>query len=87
MTEHWSKDLLNLKVGDQIIWQGEEISTEGGPAIVSPGMKGQVISLHEGAHLDVIEGGAIPPKALVQFASGMSLLVDKGMRWKKVSKG
>ena len=27
-------------------------------------MKGKVISLHEGAHLDVIEGGAIPATAL-----------------------
>ena len=50
-------------------------------------MKGQVISLHDGAHLDVIEGGAIPPKALVQFESGESLLVDQRMKWEKVSKG
>jgi len=49
-------------------------------------MKGQVISLHEGAHLDVIEGGTIPARALVQFESGMSLLVDPMMKWEKVAK-
>jgi len=45
-----AEDSLDLQVGDQIIWQGEEIKSEGGPAIVSPGMKGQVISLHDGFH-------------------------------------
>ena len=30
-------------------------------------MRGKVISLHEGAHLDVIEGGTMPARALVQF--------------------
>ncbi len=41
-----------------------EIKSEGGPVCVSSGMKGQVISLHEGAHLDVIEGDSVPAKAL-----------------------
>ena len=82
----WNKDSLNLKVGDQIIWQGDEIKEEDGPAIVSPGMKRQVISLHDGFHMDLVQGGSVPPKALVKFTSGENLLIDKRMKWEKVSK-
>ena len=81
----WNKDSLNLAVGDQIIWQGEEIKEEGEPAFVSPGMKGQVISLHDGFHMDLVQGGSVPPKALVQFESGENLLVDKRMKWEKLA--
>ena len=82
----WNKDSLNLQVGDWIVWQGEEIKPEGGPALVSPGMKGRVLSLHEAAHLDMIQGGSVPPKALVEFESGENLLVDKRMKWEKATK-
>ncbi len=76
-----SEDSLNLQVGDQIIWQDEEIQSEGGPAVISPGMKGQVIS-------HVIGGGCtVPARALVQFESGASLLVDQWHLWEKVTKG
>ncbi len=80
MTEHWSKESLNLQIGDQIIWQDAEIKSEDGPAIVSPGMKGQVISLHDGFHMDLVQGGSVPPKALVRFENGISLLVDHKMK-------
>ncbi len=80
-----AEESLNLNVGDQIIWQDEEIQSEGGPAVVSPGMKGKVVSLHEGAHLHVIGGSSTPARALVQFESGASLLVDKSMKWDKVT--
>ena len=80
---NWNKDSLNLKIGDQIIWQDAEITSEDGPAFVSPGMKGQVISLHDGFHMDLVQGGSIPPKALVRFENGMSLLVD----WEKLTEG
>ncbi len=83
----WNKDSLNLAVGDQIIWQGEEIKMEDGFAYVSPGMKGQVISLHDEFHMDLVQGGSVPPKALVRFERGMSLLVDTRHKWEKVSKG
>ncbi len=83
---NWNKASLNLKVGDQIIWQDAEIKSEGGFAIVSPGMKGLVISLQNGAHLDVIEGGFMPARALVQFESGERLLVNKKMKWEKIIK-
>ena len=46
-------------------------------------MKGKVISLHDGAHLDVVKG-SIPARALVQFENGMRLLKDEGMKWEKV---
>ncbi len=80
----WQKQSLNLKVGDWIVWQDEAIETEDGPALVFPGMKGKVISLHDGFHLDVIQGGSIPPKAVVQFENGMTLMVDERMKWEKV---
>ena len=48
-------------------------------------MKGKVISLHDGCHLDVVQGEAIPPKAVVQFESGMALVVDERMKWEKVT--
>ncbi len=47
-------------------------------------MKGKVLSLHDGFHLDVVQGDSIPPTAIVQFESGMSLMVDERMRWERV---
>ncbi len=79
----WQKESLNLQVSDFIIWQGEAIELEGQPAVVTPGMKGKVISLHDGFHLDVVQGEAIPPKAVVRFDSGITLMVDERMRWEK----
>ncbi len=84
---NWSKESLNLEVGDQIIWQGAEIKSEDGFAIVSLGMRGQVISLHDGFQMDQVQEGSVPPKALVRFENGASLLVDQTMKWEKVSKG
>ena len=80
---HWQKESLNLQFGDFIIWQDEAIELEGQPALVTPGMKGEVISLHDGFHLDVVQGKPIPPKAIVQFETGMRLMVDERMRWEK----
>ncbi len=74
---------INLQVGDFIIWQDEAIELEGQPALVAPGMRGEVISLHDGFHLDVAQVKPIPPKAIVQFDSGMRLMVDERMRWEK----
>ncbi len=79
----WRKETLNLKVGDTIIWRDEAIEREGQP--VAPGMKGKVISLHDGFHLDVAQVKPIPPRARVQFDSGMSLMVDERMRWERVA--
>ena len=74
-----AEDSLYLQIGDQIVWQDTEIKTE--DMIVSPGMKGQVIS-------HVIGGGCtVPARALVQFESGASLLVDQWHKWEKVTEG
>ena len=78
------KESLNLKVGDWIIWQDEAIEVEGQPAVVTPGMRGEVISLHDGFHLDVAQVEPIPPKARVQFESGMALMVDQRMKWERL---
>ncbi len=80
----WQKENLNLKVGDFIIWQDEAIEVEGQPAVVTPGMKGEVLSLHGGFHLDVAEVEAIPPKAIVQFEN-VTLMVDERMKWERVT--
>ncbi len=81
----WQKETLNLEVGDFIIWQDEAVEVEGRPALVAPGMKGKVLSLHDGFHLDVAEVAPIPPRAMVQFENGMGLMVDKGMKWERVA--
>ncbi len=79
----WQKENLGLEVGDIIIWRDEAIELEGQPAVVSPGMKGKVISLHDGFHLDVVQVEPIPPTAIVQFENGMRLMVDERMHWEK----
>jgi len=61
----WQKETLGLQVGDSIIWKDEAVEMEGQPAVVTPGMKGKVLSLHDGFHLDVTQGEAIPPRAIV----------------------
>jgi len=81
----WQKETLNLQVGDFIIWQGEAIEIEGQPALVAPGMRGKVLSLHDGFHLDVAQVEPIPPRARVQFESGMALVVDQRMKWERIT--
>ncbi len=81
----WRKESLNLQVGDFIIWQDESIAVEGQPAVVTPGMQGNVLSLHDGFHLDVAQVKPIPPKAMVQFENGMRLMVDERMKWERVT--
>ncbi len=80
----WQKESLNLNIGDWIIWRGEAIELEGQPAVVTPGMKGKALSLHDGFHIDLIQGGSVPPKAIVQFENGMTLMVDERMKWERV---
>jgi len=65
--------------------QDEAIEVEGQPAVVTPGMRGKVISLHDGFHLDVVQVGPIPPRAIVQFENGMRLMVDERMKWEKAN--
>ena len=78
----WQKEILNLQVGDTIIWRDKAIEMEAQPAVVTLGMKGKVLSLHDGFHLDVIQGEPIPPKAMVQFEN-VTLMVDGRMKWER----
>jgi len=48
-------------------------------------MKGKVLSLHDGFHLDLAEVAPIPPKAIVQFENGMRLMVDERVKWEKAN--
>ncbi len=80
----WQKETLGLQVGDFIIWRYKAVELEGQPAVVTPGMQGKVISLHDGFHLDVVQVEPIPPRAIVQFENWMRLMVDERMRWEKV---
>lgn len=73
-------------MGDWIIWQDEAVEVEGQPAVVAPGMRGEVISLHDGFRLDVVQVEPIPPKAIVQFENGMRLMVDERVKWERVAK-
>ena len=47
-------------------------------------MKGKVISLHDGFHLDVTQLEPIPPKAIVQF-DNVTLMVDERMKWERAT--
>ena len=84
MIDPWQKETLGLQVGDFIIWRDKAIEMEGQPALVAPDMKGEVISLHDGFHLDVVQGDSIPPKAVVQFEA-VTLMVDERMKWEKAN--
>ena len=79
----WQKENLGLKAGDFIIWQAKAIEVKGQTAVAEPGRLGEVLSLHDGFHLDVAEVAPIPPRAMVQFENGMKLMVDERMRWEK----
>ena len=70
---------------DFIIWRNEAVEAEGQSAVVEPGMRGEVISLHDGFHLDVVQVEPIPPKAVVKFESGMRMMVDERMKWERVA--
>ncbi len=83
MINPWRKESLNLTVGDLIVWQDEAVGVEGQSTVVSPGMKGKVLSLHDGFHLDVAQVAPIPPKALVQFEN-VTLMIDERMKWDRV---
>ncbi|MCZ6769927.1 MAG: hypothetical protein O7D93_11830 [Acidobacteria bacterium] len=59
-------------------WQKDTLGLQVGDTII---WQGEVISLHDGFHLDVAEVEPIPPKAIVLFESGMALAVDQRMKW------
>ncbi len=85
MVPYTTFDNKPLRVVDWSIWQDEDIEVEGQPAVVNPCMKGKVLSLHDGFDLYVAQVEPIPPKAVVQFDSGITLMVDKRMKWERVA--
>ncbi len=32
----------------------------------------------------IVQGGSVPPKAIVEFENGMRLMVDERMKWERV---
>ena len=80
----WQKEFLNLQVGDWIIWRDREIKIQDGAVFIAPGMRGKVMSLRDGFHMDLVKGGSVPPKAIVQFENGMTLVVVGEVRWKTI---
>ena len=40
--------------------------------------------MHDGFHLDVTQGEPIPPKAMVQFDNGMTLMVVQRLKWARL---
>ena len=71
----WQKESLGINVDDSIIWRDVAMKADDGTMLVSPGMKGKVISLRDGFRMDV-EEVSVPPKAIVHFESGMRFMVD-----------
>ena len=58
--DRWRKETLGLEVGDWIVWRDEAVGGGKQFAVVEPGMKGEVISLHDGFPLDVAQGDSLP---------------------------
>jgi len=85
---NWQKEFLNLQPGDWIIWQDEEIKTEGTVTFVAPGMVGKVLSLHPNTEMQEavseMVGEPMNKRALVEFETGMKMLIGAGMKWEKM---
>ena len=77
--DRW-KEPLDLEIGDTIIWRGEGRQNEEGMILISPGMRGKVITRSENllAHAARKEGLPITarPWALVEFENGFRMVVD-----------
>ena len=53
------KEPLDLQIGDTIIWRGERMRNEEGLILISPGMKGEVITRGENLHCWSLCGGGV----------------------------
>jgi len=85
--DYYKKEVLGLEVGDWVVWREETITVlneEGQPAI-APGMKGQVIALHDGCppRLEA-PGWSALPWALVEFENGVVAAVDPEIKFEKL---
>ena len=78
----------DLEIGDTIIWRGEAMRNEQGMMLISPGMRGKVITRSESllAHAARKEGLPIAAGlwALVEFENGFRMVVDSGASVERV---
>lgn len=84
----WEKESLGLHVGDQIIIRETpiEVRVEDTRVVITPGEKGRVVSLHDGAPAK--DGcRAILPWAVVQMEEGVFRGVDLGKDYQWVGSG
>ena len=87
--DHWK--VVDLEIGDTIIWRGEGMricnDTEG-MMLISPGMKGKVITRSENllAHTARKAGMSVDggPWVLVEFENGFRMVVDSRARVERV---
>ncbi len=74
-TDHW-KNPLDLEIGDTIIWRGDGMrirNEEQGMILISPGMKGKVITRGENLLADAARQAGLPITAgpwAVEFETG-----------------
>lgn len=78
----YQKESLALQVGDWIIWQDQpqDLILGGGAKTthLTPGMKGRVVSLHDGNPPSNME---VLPWAFVEWENGETSVVELGMKW------
>ena len=90
----WQKESLNLKVGDWIIWRDQPrqliIHKDGTKTTyLTPGMKGQVVELHDGCPPSKLEAkdDSVLPWAFVEGENGETAIVELGMKWEIADPG
>ncbi len=94
MTKPLRTGTLDLKIGDWIIWKDEKIAVQDtrgeADSFLEPGMIGRVLSVHDEIPLEdpraEIIGQEIPPRVLVQFENGQTMLLDSRMKFEKMQK-
>ena len=84
----WEKESLGLSVGDQIIIREQpiELRVEDTRVVITPGEKGRVVSLHDGAPGK--DGyRTVLPWATVQLEDGEVRCGDAGMDYQRIGVG
>ncbi len=78
----------DLEIGDTIIWRGEGMRNEQGMILISPGMKGKVITRSENLLAHAARKAGLPivagPWVLVEFENGFRMVVDGRAKFERV---